>query len=314
MSLRKVYLVFVLFVVFVGQSDAQIVFRGGGCIGPCRDAMCCDQRITLNPSGVGFARDFNCKRFMENASAQDRAYICKQLRTQGAPCCSILPFCDNNCREVLAPNPNAKMLFDGLSAGLVKGHGPLTPAQKLAISKFLSNCEAEKLLNELSTMPCPKDWNAPPDCTMGSYLKFKLQFRDRVPGDLEAGSVSPDVHFSNPREGERDREASKKFPYTVSVTNQTDGTARELHAFPAPNDMCFSYTFFDGSSEMATTIYHELLHIWWMNKYQTDLHDSGHGTDLYQCSNYKPFFAEKLRDFYRVMDDLEMCLKTNPVP
>jgi hypothetical protein len=198
---------------------------------------------------------------------------------------------------------------------------PLTPANKEAIKRFLSNCEAEKLLNALANMPCPKDWNAPPGCTMGSYLKFKLRFRDRVPGDPEAGSVTPGQPYPNPNPDPEvyDLEGVKKelklFPYTVSVTNQKDGAPGERHAFPTPDDACFSYTFSDGSSEMAKTIYHELLHIWWMNKEpQADYHNAGHGPDLGQCSNYERDFVQKLRDFYRVMDDVEMCLKTNPVP
>jgi hypothetical protein len=186
--------------------------------------------------------------------------------------------------------------------------------QKLAISRFLSNCEAEKLLNELSTMPCPKDWNAPPDCTMGSYLRFKLRFRDRVPGDPEAGSVLPGDPYPNPDPAVRDLEALKKSVYTVSVTNEKDGSPGERHAFPTPDHPCFTYTFSEGSSEMAKTIYHELLHIWWMNKQQTDYHNSGHEAALEYCSSYKADFVRKLRDFYEVMDDVEMCLKTNPNP
>jgi hypothetical protein len=106
----------------------------------------------------------------------------------------------------------------------------------------------------------------------------------------------------------------KKFVYTVPVTRQGDSPADYGHAFPSPDDRCFTYTFSEGASEMAKTIFHELLHIWWMNQHQTDYHNSGHGTDLKKCANYQPEFVRKLRDFYQAMDELEKCLKASPSP
>lgn len=158
-------------------------------------------------------------------------------------------------------------------------------------------------------MPCPQEWGAPAGCTMGQYLKFKLRFRARDPNNPEAGSVWPGQPFPNPDPQVSDAAAVRDFVYTVSVTKQTDGGPGERHNFPSPNDSCFAYTFSDGSSAMASTIYHELLHIWWMNKKQTDYNDSGHGTNLPACDNYKPEFIRKLRDFYRTMDSLEKCIK-----
>lgn len=278
----------------------------------CKDFF---EGATVHYAG-GMPQEGNKGRAVDLGSVDKTAVrqkICKQLRDQCALCSDILPFC---CQEMLAPNPNAERLFESLYAGPADPNVPLTPANKEAIKRFLSNCEGERLLNELSNMPCPGFWNAPPGCKMGSYLKFKLRFRDRVPSDRvpspEAGSVSPGQPFPNPYDEMIDPEAVRKFPYTVSVTNEKDGAPGERHAFPTPDDACFSYTFSDGSSEMAKTIYHELLHIWWMNKDQTDY--TGHDTDLEKCSNYHPFFVRKLKDFYQVMDGLEMCLKTSPTP
>lgn len=98
-SSKKFYLVLALLVAFITPSAAQIDFRGAGCIGPCNASMCCDQWITLNPSGVGFARDFGCKTFMQQATSQEREYICKQLREKNAVCPEITPFCVN-CEDL----------------------------------------------------------------------------------------------------------------------------------------------------------------------------------------------------------------------
>lgn len=253
-------------------------------------------------------RNINLGSVDASAVRQD---ICKQLRDKGTVCCDMLSLCDDSCKDM--PGPRAAVLFEGIYEGLTSD-STLTPANKIAISRFLSNCETKKLLNEITNMPCPEDWGAPAGCKMGEYIDIKLRFRARDPNNPEAGSVWPGQPFPNPDPNVSDPQAVKNFDYIVSVTNQTDGGPGESHHFPSPQNSCFSYTFSDGASAMASTIYHELLHVWWMNKNQTDYNNSGHGTDLHKCGNYQPFFAQKLKDFYRGMDGLEKCIKENPVP
>lgn len=309
---------------------------------------CCGKSVVLSQRGTGLDRCFDCKEFMESGvkswkesacqkirqmgplgrvnygikcgaipdcsqpdTAEDknlRQNICKQLRDQGALCCDLLPFCDANCQQMLAPNPNAAKLLDALLVQPVQG--TVTPAAKIAIGRFLQNCEGEKLLNEISKMPCPAFWNPPAGCTMGDKIKFKLRFL--IPGSDEKSGVDPGRPYPDPTTS--DSELLKKFVYTVSVHYEKDSPPGTGHGFPTPDDACFTYTFSDGSSQMADSIYHELLHIWWINKYQTDYRDSGHGTDLQKCANYDPKFVGRLKDFDRVMDGLEKCLKPNPNP
>jgi hypothetical protein len=153
---------------------------------------------------------------------------------------------------------------------------------------------------------------------MGDYIRFKLEFQDPGRGKgVEAGHVHPGQFYPDP--GRSEPGALKRFTYTISVTREKDTRAEYGHAFPSPSSPCFPYTFSEGASEMAKTIYHEVLHIWWMNLNQTDYDDpsgqgSGHGTDLESCDNYRPEFVRRLRDFYRDMDGLEECLKQGPSP
>lgn len=232
--------------------------------------------------------------------------VAEEFRRANCPPCG-------DCAAMLKPNPDAERLFKRLYAGPADPTIPPTTAEQQAISRFVGSCVGAKLLNELASMPCPSHWEAPATCTMGSYLRFKVRFRDLAPGaDVEAGSVTPGQPYPDPATSDPD--LLKDFVYTVSLTRQGDVSADYGHAFPAPDDACFTYTFNQGSSEMSKTLYHELLHIWWMNKNQTDYKNSGHGPDLGKCDNYQPEFTEKLRDFYRAMDELEKCLKASPKP
>jgi hypothetical protein len=245
-----------------------------------------------------------------NTSAVRQA-LCEQLRDQGSSCPDMAALCAGACK--CEGNARAAELFEGLYAGLADGSRQ-TPASKIAVSRFLSNCATEKLLDELSNMPCPAYWNAGPGCRLGKYIRFKLRFRDRDPNDPEAGSVMPGTPFPNPDPQVSDPAALRNFVYTISVTHQKDGEPGEVRSFPAPQNSCFTFSFSDGASDMAATIYHEMLHIWWMNKNQTDYYNSGHGTALYECGNYQPVFRQKLEDFYQAMEPLEKCLKAKPTP
>lgn len=152
--------------------------------------------------------------------------------------------------------------------------------------------------------------------SVGDYLKFRIQFRERQASDLEAGSVDLENPFPDPSTADPD--ALKRYIYNVSITNERvrlseGGGVLLTNSFPDPRDSCFSYRFSDPTSAMAATLYHELLHIWWMNKNQTNRLLSGHGPDLRSCANYEPGFVQRLRGFYRAMDALDSCL-AKPAP
>jgi hypothetical protein len=289
---------------------------------PPADADCRDKKkLSIHVAGrqVEFTKTFVCEMLVHSCGRPEKFTSeirktgeadCKDWEAAGAAlqdkeiCCD----CERGCPGILAPHPRAAEAFERLYAGEAPGSS-LAPADKIAISRFIANCATRRLLDDLSTMPCPSEWSPRPGCTMGDKLRFKLRFRAVNPSDPEAGSVAPGQPYPNPDPEVTDPGALHKFVYTVSVSRQSDGGPGETHSFPTPSDSCFSYTFSDGSSEMAKTIYHELLHIWWMNKFQTDYKNSGHGTDLGRCSNYDAEFVRRLADFYRAMDAQEKCMK-----
>ena len=263
--------------------------------------------------GGGWPRSDGTRTLNIGASARNAVMprICTALQSQGKHCCDASAFCPDNCGGIQQPNPRTAELFDKLYTGLADGSDE-TDANKIAVSRFLSNCESEKLLDDIINMPCPAHWRVGrPGCKLGDYIRFKLRFRNRMPDDPEAGSTFPGQPFPDPSPGgESDPEAVKRFHYVISITHQPDGDPAYLSAFPHPDNACFSYTRVDGSSAMASTLHHELLHIWWMNKQQTDFKtDSGHTSDTAVCSAYKRDFVLRLRDFSRVMDNLERCIK-----
>ena len=112
--------------------------------------------------------------------------------------------------------------------------------------------------------------------------------------------------------------ATERITYVVSISNEStrtesDGGVMMMDSFPSSESICFNYRFKDPTSRMAATLYHELLHIWWMNKHQST--DSGHGRDLASCGNYEPAFINNLKRFYRSLDGFATCpVATNPTP
>jgi hypothetical protein len=253
-------------------------------------------------------REVDLSTFPDTAAVKEK--VCKALRDKGTHCCAASGICPDNCAGILRADTTAATLFQKIYVGLADGSHE-TAANKIAVSRFLSNCESSRLLNDLVNMPCPRHWRSPqPGCKLGDYIKIKLLFRDRNLADAEAGSTSPGRPFPDPSpDGESDPQAVKNFVYTISITHQTDIDPSYRSAFPAPDNQCFAYSYKDGSSAMAATLYHELLHIWWMNNEKLSQDNFGHGIDLYKCSNYERPFAQLLGDFSRVMDNLERCIK-----
>ena len=122
--------------------------------------------------------------------------------------------------------------------------------------------------------------------------------------DGEGGHFSPDQYFPNPYDPESEP-GWPQFFYDVTILPQKDSPATPPNYWPGGSALCIRYSFSSGASEMATTIYHELLHIWWINNFHSTY--TGHDPDAGNCSAYAPGFMKKLKDFYGDMDNREQC-------
>ena len=280
----------------------------------------------------------DCSQVGVPSAESSLAAICQQLGAKGALCdcqCDVARMC---YEKGLASNPAAQKLWQNLLDQLVTSQPSATPQStetakaiietfkeckgmqskaidQEAIRRFLQSCEGAQLLNALWNMDCPSEWGIV-GCKMQSRLKFKLAFCDQFSpgtgGELFPEGPYPDAQESDPRE-------LKDRVYVVRIQRQGNAPVRPpyfwpgkpLHAPPCtlikgkPCDI--QYTFSDGASEMAATIYHELLHIWFMNEGKSNF--TGHGSDLTNCEDYDPRFLKGLAGFYGGMDGIEKCLK-----
>lgn len=288
------------------------VFTGqiGGVTLACTDFF--EQDSATYPGGLpqrDGSRIVNLKSMNRSQIRQD---LCQQMRAANETCCEAFTVCEQGCSQA------ARQSFGRLYGGLAPS-STTDPSPQAVIDRFLSNCESARLLEQLVDMPCHWDRS---NCRMGSRLRFKLRFGERQPGDLEAGHIEPETFYPDPSTA--DPNALRNHVYTIFITNEraslTGGGGTLLRSsYPDPGDSCFDYSFSDPVSQMAATLYHELLHLWWMNTIPSDRNNSGHGTNLGSCSNYEAEFIRRLRGFYRVMDAFENCAakpapKPQPVP
>lgn len=173
---------------------------------------------------------------------------------------------------------------------------------KNAVSRFLQTTSGSSLIHDLNDLLAP---NGVPK------TKINMSFVDKLPNQDAGGSFFPPQPY--PADGEEtDPEALKNFSYAVKIENQPDYSGDVMsRSFPPSSivsALSFNYSFTDGGSEMAATIDHELLHIWFVNKFYS-VDNTGHGPDGSDPASYDPTFFDRLRKFYGDMDKLEQCLK-----
>lgn len=275
------------------------------------DTSCCGAWIHF-PEGAGFARNgpTDCIGFVNQAPESQRPAQCKKYeaavksRDNGKLCPELLNAC-NACKPFSGkPSPDALNSWNKM----VQVSGANSAADQQAIDRFLESPEGVQLEEQLQQMFCSH-----PD--KSCWPRIRISFG--AAGYGEGGHVAEDQYFPNPfNPKSEDPAAWQKFFYGVTITQQRDSIAPPPHFWPGEaSAACIGYYFSSGASEMATAIYHELLHIWWMNHFQTI--ETGHGADASNCSAYEPGFMQKLKDFYGDMDAQDQCQRigsaNNPV-
>lgn len=192
---------------------------------------------------------------------------------------------------------------------------PRTDDEK-AIERFLRSPEGRKLLDDLS-----KGFT-----DMEANVTIELEFKDSV-GAGQAGEISPQKPASEA--SDRTMTYSGKIGRTK---NRDIGGA--VTYYPDRGDKKFTYTYVEGISEMASTIYHEIQHVYFMNR--NDFEASAEGADpnvdnsfslggpagevsVYDfyghalddaardSGNYDPAFLDGLKKFAGDLDDIEKC-------
>ncbi|HEY9159444.1 hypothetical protein [Candidatus Binatus sp.] len=260
---------------------------------------CCKGWLNLE-GGAGFARnDPGCVGFVNQAPASERPATCQMFETavksrdNGNLCPDLLAAC-GTCKPFSAkPDPAALKSWQNM----VQVSPGANADEQEAIDRFLQSPEGVSLEEALQKMFCSH-----PD--KSCWPKIRITFGPT--SDAEGGHFSPDKFFPNPFDPEsEDPAAWQQFFYDVTILPQIDTPALPPHYWPGGSALCIRYSFSSGASEMATTIYHELLHIWWINNFQNTY--TGHDPDAANCSSYAPGFMKKLKDFYGDMDNRKQC-------
>lgn len=163
-----------------------------------------------------------------------------------------------------------------------------------AIRRYLQTRNGQQLINQLWTLFFGRRG--------GSRSRIVASFLDQRRGgwDQAGGYFGPD----QPRAREYRADVRNRFPPDPNERGRT------LWGEWGSGEQQVSWTHTDPESDMANTLYHELLHVWFINT-QTDLQGSipedplhtGHG-DPYQ-GEIHPLFARRYRAFVTELSDME---------
>jgi hypothetical protein len=179
-----------------------------------------------------------------------------------------------------APDSWAALAPDGIEVSDAR-----RPAAEEAIRRMLTTASGAQLVNSL--------WRT--FCRSGTCrTRIRVRFLDQLPqSDRELGAAG---HFEPDQPGARE--------YRIRLRNELPSAGTVIGgSWPGGSPVDIAFTHSDPESGMAETVYHELLHVWYVNTQQDSLYPTGHG-DV-QRGEIAPLFLERIQGFMRDIDALE---------
>ena len=156
-----------------------------------------------------------------------------------------------------------------------------------AVKRMLATPSGQALANQLYANRCKKG-----KCRS----RINVVFADQVPGN-EAGLFEPD------EPGARSYNVYVKHVFPPTPGQMSGGCWPD---YKAPKTVCYSYA--DPESDMANTLYHESMHVLFINttghEYETGHKDVSQG-------EIDPVFLERLRGMAKDLDALEAKIKAD---
>lgn len=134
-----------------------------------------------------------------------------------------------------------------------------------ALDRFLESAHARELVVELCSL-------VPDVATKGAQPWITVRFVDELPASLDL----PEGSFQPPRAG------ADVYEITILMQREReifDGTVFIFGQYPDNPDCAYTFYYQQPVSSMAQVLYHELLHIWYLNVY-ADVerrYPTGHG-------------------------------------
>ncbi len=192
------------------------------------------------------------------------------------------------------PGEDAQDSWDAIieSVQLPEGEARQRVARE-AIRRFLLTTSGANLVHSLWRMFCRGQQR----CRSRISVLFPLE---RPPETTDAsGKFDPDTPNA-PR-------------YTVWVQSREprDPNSRAIPlggSWPTPRNALIVFSYTDPESSMASTLHHELLHVWFVNARRSALFPTGHGANV-ERGEIEPEFLRYLRRFSGELDALEERLK-----
>lgn len=194
------------------------------------------------------------------------------------------------------PGVNARETWDALVRVI-----PIRPASRRsvveeAINRLLRLPSGARLVNRL--------WSVLRRGSSRSHVT--LQFVDEIPEGIEGadGFFQPD----SPNQPAYSVFVRYREPLSAERRRNTLGGM-----WPGGSSgIGFSYTHADSESSMASTLHHELLHIWFLHSGTDAIFPTGH-RDV-ERGEIEPVFLDRLREFSAELDALEARARTQVPP
>ena len=145
-----------------------------------------------------------------------------------------------------------------------RGTGDAELGQR-ALDRFFESAHAREMVTDLCNLFSDA-------VTAETYSHITVRFVDKLPASLDL----PDGSFQPPRRG------AEAYEVTVRVQRDRDISEDTVFIFgqyPDNPNCAFTFYYQEAVSSMAQTLYHELLHIWYLNVYAgvERRYPTGHG-------------------------------------
>lgn len=184
-----------------------------------------------------------------------------------------------------AMDQDAKALWEKITRIFVQTERPEAEKEgvknraRLALGQLLSTAEGSALVRELARLFGPKS--------------LEIHFVDKLEKSFETGAAG----YFHPRD-------KGQKSYRIFLRNESGGADSLFRQYPQASgekDPKILSSSTGPASRMAATLYHELLHVWFLNTQTGVEHETGHGdVDKFEI---EPLFWQRLKSFAEQQDD-----------
>jgi hypothetical protein len=239
------------------------------------------------PFGVGPIDD----AYEQQAAAAAEGVVADRANAAHPASQQLMPASPNILRRV--PGKDAADSWKGI-VGQVQIENPT--AEKKAttttvLNRFLQISSGQRLINDVWNLFCRGKRRCQADVT--------IHMVDALPPEIGGGA---DGSFFPPEKDEPHYDVY--VLYRAPLTEDERRTKTHIGQWPqGKSDLQIFYTAEESESNMATTLFHELLHVWFINQGVYSAYKTGHW-DV-EKGEFEVVYFERLKEAYKEIDELE---------